>query len=128
MSARDGLYDIKSRAEKFLAAYAEMIRVDQGIGGLAIYRPDLMPDFDAWYNASDAHHADTVLAVMEALTPRTISTVDELDALPDGSLIKFPSGLGRTQKHSVSALTGGDVITDKRFALPATVLHTPKES
>jgi hypothetical protein len=59
--------EIKSRAEKFIAAHEEMYWIGQGIGGLAVERPDLMPDFDAWYHASSVEHADTVLALIAAL-------------------------------------------------------------
>ena len=134
------LEDIKSRAEKFIAAHDEMCRIGYGIGGLGTDRPDLMPDFDAWYHASDVEHADTVLAIIESLKPRTVTTVEELRALKLPAIIDSPAGgparvdyyAGPVrQQRYVESLFADDESGDEcyspeyfaTFGLPATVLH-----
>ena len=133
MNARDELADIKSRAEKFIAAHDEMIRIGKGVGGLATERTDLMPDFDAWWHASDYEHADTVIAVIEATKPRVVTTVEELDALPVGSVLNTEAGAW----EKVSDPDDADDITfwlqagnrrwnpSRDVTLPATVLYEP---
>lgn len=125
MSAeRIDLGDVKSRAEKYIAAREEMIRIDQGVGGLAIARPDLMPDFDGWYLTSGFDHADTVLSVIEALQPRSVTTMDELLALPDMSVVRSRAG-------TIANIVGGQAYffgfekpaPIKLLALPVTVLQ-----
>ena len=74
----DRLAEIKSRAEKFIAAYEVMIELDGGVGKLATERPDLMPDFDAWWETSDFHYADTALELLAATRPVTLPDRDEL--------------------------------------------------
>lgn len=59
--------------------------------------------------------------------PRTITTIEEINSLTDGSFIESHNGqLGRTQRHTVSSLNGGGVHLDKLEMLPATVLHEPE--
>jgi hypothetical protein len=131
MSARDELAEIKSRAEKFIAAHDEMLRIDQGIGGLAIERPDLMPDYDAWSNASDVEHADTVLAVIAASKPRTITTLEELDALLTESVVRSIGGVVWEKYPDDDDLAfwmspGSQRANSARaIGLPATVLYEP---
>jgi hypothetical protein len=129
MRAQNELAEIKDRAVKFLAAHEEMCRIGQGIGGLAVERPDLMPDFDAWYHASGVDHADTVLAVLEASKSRTITTAEELDALRDGAIILSGEGSYWLNTRLIDGVNcweepgrqGISYAAD--IALPATVLH-----
>lgn len=65
--------ELKNKAEKFITAHHEMCRIGEGIGGLAIQRPDLLPDFHAWSDASDVDHADTVLTLIDG--PEVINYV-----------------------------------------------------
>lgn len=121
------LADIEARAEKFIEAHAEMIRINQGIGGLAIERPDLMPDHDAWSHASDVEHADTVLAVIHALTPRTVTTMEELDAIPFKRVIV--DAHGRVfQKWLLAGWQSAGPTLGTGIKLPATLLPTPETS
>ena len=121
------LADIEARAEKFIKAHDEMIRINQGIGGLAIERPDLMPDHDAWSHASDVEHADTLLAVILALRPRTITSMEELDALPFKSVIV--DAYGRVfHKWLLAGWQGAGPTLVSGIKLPATLLPTPETS
>lgn len=61
------LAEIKSRAEKFIAAHDRMIEADGGIGLLYAEHPELYADYAAWDDASRCEHADTVLALIALL-------------------------------------------------------------
>lgn len=122
MSTNDELEDIKNRAEKFIAAHDEMCRIGEGIGGLAVHRPELLPDWDAWSDLSDVNHADTVLGLIEARKPRTITTVEELEHLQmvvvrttAGSIANVVDGRAYFFGYEASAPVGS-------LSLPATVL------
>lgn len=76
--------------------------------------------------------ADAILAAGYK-KPRTITTAEELDALPVGSVILDPIGLSLHKNEFTGwrASNGAKDITAEmlqREALPATVLYTPEES
>lgn len=63
--------------------------------------------------------------------PRTITTAEELDALPVGSVILSNGGEDSAQKDDEGYwyLWGGDIgLVSEEIMLPATVLYTPEES
>lgn len=63
-------------------------------------------------------------AIAELVKPRTVTTVEELDALPDGSVIL--AGRDSLQKDGVGYwyFWGGDVgLEPNELDLPCTVLH-----
>lgn len=58
--------------------------------------------------------------------PRTITTHEELDALPEGSVIHSGEGAVFEKCHSGWIETGrGGVMDPEDIALPATVIHEP---
>lgn len=62
--------------------------------------------------------------------PRTITTVEELDALPDLSVVLDKHGESfqrmQTDDPSTALWHSGDIILSASMALPATVLHEPE--
>lgn len=100
---------------------------------------DLIEDAvdDAIYSAADAppsltgivaHHAADAVLAAGYRKPRTITTAEELDALPEGSVI-LSSGGDSAQKDGVGYwyLWGGDIgLESAEVALPAMVLHEPE--
>ena len=58
--------------------------------------------------------------------PRTITTAEELDALPVGSVVLDADNVA-CQRMKLPELweSGGELITTKLIPLPATVLHEP---
>lgn len=57
---------------------------------------------------------------------RRIEDLEELEALPEFSLIKFGDRFGRVQMHTIAVLDSGDVVSDKSQALPCLVLREGK--
>ncbi|MBM4720297.1 hypothetical protein GS449_18445 [Rhodococcus hoagii] len=80
-----------------------------------------------------AHLADAILAAGYS-RPRVVETVEELQALPRGAVIRCPDGeiglvmVTREKRHVVGY--PGHLPTDELSAvdLPATVLHLPEET
>ncbi|MBM4608089.1 hypothetical protein GS922_18900 [Rhodococcus hoagii] len=79
------------------------------------------------------HLADAILAAGYS-RPRVVETVEELQALPRGAVIRCPDGeiglvmVTREKRHVVGY--PGHLPTDELSAvdLPATVLHLPEET
>ncbi|WP_285240084.1 hypothetical protein [Pseudarthrobacter sp. MEB009] len=91
----------------------------------------------AIYNSADAppsltgivasHATDAVLAAGYS-KPRTISTVEELDALPEGSIILDgePDALLKTSMGNWRSLMDPESSYGSKYIiLPATVIHEP---
>lgn len=60
------LADLRAKAERFIVAHDRMVELNEGIGGLGVYEPDLYQDFINWSHSSTYEHADTVLALIAA--------------------------------------------------------------
>lgn len=77
------------------------------------------------------YSADAILAAGYR-RPRTVTTVEELDALPAGSMIldSDPDALLRTESAGWYSVHDGDHIpySSSAITLPATVLHEPDPS
>lgn len=73
----------------------------------------------AWSNPKLDDMLDALGAVRK---PRTVTTPEQLAALPEGTLFRSGDRLGRLWAHSASALDGGHVWADKHDALPLEVL------
>lgn len=52
-----------------------------------------------------------------------VTTPEELDTYPEGTIFQSAGRLGRLWAHSASALDGGTVWADKHDALPLTIIY-----
>lgn len=95
--------------------------------------PSIKADFGHIGVEADLEDATwNIVNILEAvLTPRTITTVEELDALPDASVILFEQGgVWEHQwddggRYWVTPGNSDEVFTSDKLALPATVLYEP---
>jgi len=67
-------------------------------------------------------------SAIEASSSRTITTVEELDALPDEALVLDAHSVGCQKAMSGVWSAGAELITTELIALPATVLYEPKSA
>jgi hypothetical protein len=57
----------RALAEAQADAYAQMLTIGEGVGGLGIQFPEMFQDMLSWGDATDNEHADTVLALLDAI-------------------------------------------------------------
>lgn len=57
--------ELRALAEAQRDAYARMIEIGRGVGGLGVAFPDSFADMLTWQNATENEHADTVLALLD---------------------------------------------------------------
>ena len=97
---------------------------------------DLVYDAIEWAALEDVNLADHIAEAVRAAgysRPRVVETVEELQALPRGAVIRCPDGeiglvmVTREKRHVVGY--PGHLPTDELSAvdLPATVLYLPEE-
>ena len=72
------LDEIEMMATRQAEAYAKMCEFGEGIGGLAVRRPTMGEDMRRWDDATENHHADTVLKLVGALRA-VLALADSID-------------------------------------------------
>ena len=84
---------------------------------------DLATDLREYLNGFSMLPSSTSIAyrALEHIFPE-ISSPEELDELPEGTIFHSEGRLGRLWNKTASALDGGSVWSDKYDALPLTVI------
>ncbi|WP_217349364.1 hypothetical protein [Mycolicibacterium fortuitum] len=113
---------------------ATLIGYTDTIPGTDIPMDHAVPIYESW----DQHYSEhdvirALIARVRELTPRQIETVEELDALPDHSIIRCASGAGwhKQELHCSPGepwwCAGSEIESPSTdIPLPARVLYTPE--
>lgn len=88
----------------------------------ALLADDWNPERDPILTAMFRDYAQTILKAGWRPPARTVGTVEELDALPEGTIIRDSEGTVATRHSAEGGCYGHEIL-----ALPAIVLYEPKE-
>jgi hypothetical protein len=91
----------------------------------------IMSHIDGAASALKNGHVNGLLARIRELTPRTIETAEEMDALPAGSVVRCKLGIPHEKQSDGEGGTDWKIpdstesLQAYQIDLPATVLHEP---